>query len=167
LLDLKGIRAEEEKASYLLGTDFFAGRDESPIKDGNVRVDVLVKKVAGDFKLTFSSQGSVVVTCDRCLDDLSVPVDAESSLVVKFGPEYRDDGDDVVIVDEKEGTLDLADLLYQLVALELPLQHMHAEGECNPDMLNVLKAHSMEAEAGKEAATDPRWDELKKIIDNN
>ena len=59
---------------------------------------------------------------------------------------------------------------------------MHAPGKCNKDMVNKLSKHlrvrgnddeeemdDMEFESASDEpqAIDPRWNELKKILDNN
>ena len=65
--------------------------------------------------------------------------------------------------------------IYEMVVLEIPLTHVHNEGQCNEEMLgalNNLLVHTQDevqddnAESD-EKAIDPRWNELKKILDNN
>ncbi len=144
------------------------------------------------FDLKFSLQGTVKVPCDRCLDDLEVTIAHTDKLIVKFGQDYSEEGDDIIVIPETEGELNVAWFLYEFVALSIPVKHIHAPGKCNKMMSSKLNKHlakvpgddadevDMDIEAESEdaesivefdetddAATDPRWDELKKIIDNN
>ena len=92
---------------------------------------------------------------------------------VKFGSSYVDDGDDLIIVPEDDGKINVAWFLYEIIALSIPIQHTHAPGECNEDMMKILKEHSSQnlnddsevVENGNEM--DPRWNELKKLLNNN
>ena len=51
-------------------------------------------RAARQLRLEISIRSSVVVECDRCLSDCSVPIDYEGELLVKFSDEVREyDGD--------------------------------------------------------------------------
>ena len=102
--------------------------------------------------------------CDRCLDDMEQPVQADDHLVVKFGTAYSED-DDLITVAKDEGILDVSWFIYQFVELRIPLRHVHAPGKCNPAMMDVLKEHSA-ARSGEESAQssmDSRWAALEKL----
>jgi len=101
------------------------------------------------------------------------PVEAESMLKVKFGPSYLDEGDDLIIVSEEEGIINVAWFLYELIALSIPIQHTHELGECNEEMMKILKEHSGQYQDSgdgdntKDSLVDPRWNGLKELINNN
>ena len=108
--------------------------------------------------------GTVVVTCDRCLDELEIDVDTENSLRVKLGDEYADDGD-IVIVPEQDGDVNIAWYLYEFIALSLPMKRVHAPGKCNHEMTGKLKKYTAgeNDEPRDEQDIDPRWESLKNI----
>lgn len=119
-------------------------------------------------------EGYVVATCDRCLGDLEVDIYSERDLVVKFGDEYREESDEILIIPEKEGVLDLHWLLYEEAVLNLPLQRIHPEGECDPEMEAIFQRLSVdtadEEQDGVEKddeGIDLRWAALKKLKGNN
>ena len=58
-------------------------------------------------------------------------VKSTDSLVVKFGAEYAEEADNLVIVPEDEGFINVAWFMYEFVALAIPMKHVHAPGECN------------------------------------
>ena len=60
-------------------------------------------------------------------------------LYVKFGSEYSEENDDVVIVPEAEGEINIAWFLYEFIALTIPLKHVHPAGKCNKTMSMKLK----------------------------
>ena len=157
---------------YTLGDEFFKNSINAPdIRRGNLHVYLNVRKSAGGFILDFHALGQVIVPCDRCLDDLELDVDTVNTLNVKFGAEFADE-EEVVTIPEEEGCIDIAWFLYEFIVLSLPMQRMHEEGECNVDMMSVLDRHSYHASEDVSSfqetkAVDPRWNELRKILDNN
>ncbi len=96
------------------------------------------------------------------------PVECENRLLVKFG-DTRDDSDpDIITIPRDEHELDLKQYFYEFIHLALPIQRIHpddAEGNstCDPVMLQKLKEHLIE----EEIKIDPRWDELKKLMNDN
>ncbi len=168
-IDLKSMLADRQNLDYQIGDAFFATLQAQDIQHGNLLCSLDIKRNSGGFLLQFHTQGEVSVACDRCLEDMQLPIDTTNTLTVKFGPETSDEGDDLIVVSENEGILDISWYMYEFIALSLPMQHAHEEGECNEAMLQELDKHvvsEMEpTEGSSDEETDPRWNELKKIID--
>ena len=170
-IDLKGMTADSLKLDFQIDKEFFEAIDAPDIREGNLYCTLEVKCVSSGYSLHFYIKGTVTVVCDRCLDEMELPIDTTGSLNVKLGPEASDEGDEWVVVTEDEGIIDVAWHIYEFIALSLPMQHMHEEGECNETMLAELGKHYVdvteEDETENTSETDPRWNELKKILDNN
>ena len=165
-VDLKGLKAAPLELEFDLDNAFFGDIDGEEFQKGSVKALVAVKKNRDIFDFSFELSGTVVVPCDRCLDDLEIDVDTENELRVKLGDDYADDGD-FVIVPEQEGGINIAWYLYEFIALALPMKRVHAPGKCNHEMTGKLKKHSPE-ESGcdndsDEQEIDPRWAGLKNI----
>ena len=89
----------------------------------------------------------------------------DNRLVAKLGAETNTEDDDVVIVDENEGILDTAWLIYEFIALAIPIKHVHAPGKCNSAMTRKLEELSGAVRSSEEEVKeiDPRWEALKKL----
>ena len=163
-IDLKGQKDAQCVYEYDLGDDFFEALDGSQLEHGALHVSVSIRKMTGFFELQFHTEGIVTVSCDRCLDDMEQPIDADNSLVVKLGDTYSDD-DDAVTIDENEGMLDLSWFIYEFVMLAIPIKHVHAPGKCNSAMTQKLAELSGAVRSSEEEAeaVDPRWEALKKF----
>ena len=163
-LDLKELDEGVSTFEYSLDDAWFESLDEDEIKRGNIRVSIDVKRTENYFELGFHTEGTVVIPCDICLDDMEQAIETDDSLVVKFGEEYSED-DDLVTVDEREGSIDVSWFVYEFIALNIPAKHVHAPGKCNAAMIKVLEEHSATRSGGEEdgAAADPRWNELEKL----
>ncbi len=163
-IDLKALKGNEETREYDLHDDFFEALDGSQLEHGSLHVSVSIRKMAGFFELMFHTEGSVTVSCDRCLDDMDQPIVADNRLMVKLGDTYSDD-DDTVTVDENEGILDMSWFIYEFVMLAIPIKHVHAPGKCNSVMTQKLEELSGAVRSSEEEAgtTDPRWSALSKL----
>lgn len=177
-VDLKSMEEDTRDVDFLVGDDLFQSLEQEEIRGGRLEVRLRVKKLAGVFDLYFHIDGEVVIACDRCLDDMFQPISAETKVRVRFGSEYMDDGSGVIVVPEAEGTINVAWLIYEFTELAIPIQHIHPAGECNPEMMNILKQHeghipedmdveNMEETDAGSTESDPRWNELKNLLNNN
>ena len=163
-IDLKGLNEGLTTLEFDLGDAYFESLDEEEIKRGSVRVSLDVRRNENYFELDFHTEGTVVIPCDLCLDDMDQHVESDDRLVVKFGEEYSED-DDLITVDEREGILDVSWFIYEFIALNIPAKHVHTPGKCNAAMIKVLEEHSANRSSGEdeETAVDPRWNGLEKL----
>jgi uncharacterized metal-binding protein YceD (DUF177 family) len=163
-IDLKGLTDEETSLAFDLDGTYFEALDVADVKRGSLHVSVSIRKATGFFELQFHTVGTVVVPCDRCLDDMDQPVETSNRLVVKFGSEYSEE-DDIIVVPEDEGILDTSWIIYEFVALVIPIRHVHAPGKCNPAMTKALEELSADRSSDEESsqAVDPRWEKLKNL----
>ena len=181
-LDLKSLPLGSSEHQFLLNNEFFANIGAEEIQKGKLKADLSIKADGSSFDLNFVVEGVAVVSCDRCLDDMELPVATTGHLVVKFGKEFAEEGDDIVIIPEEEDNINLAWFLYEFVALSVPLKHVHLPGKCNKDMSEKLKKHSAKSgddddfdmgdvvvtdDGNDSATTDPRWDALKDLKEDN
>ncbi|MDL2255892.1 DUF177 domain-containing protein [Parabacteroides sp. OttesenSCG-928-K15] len=182
-IDLKNLPQGVHTYEYQLGNIFFQHIDGDEVQKGKVQVALTLKRTSVAFEMDFVLNGTVVVPCDRCLDDMELPVETTSRLVVKLGETYAEESDEIVVIPEEEGAINLAWFLYEFVALAIPMKHVHAPGKCNKGMSSKLKKHSAGSseddedgddtvggdssmDEGSVDATDPRWDALKGLLDD-
>ena len=163
-IDLKGLKEEDTSLELSLDDGFFAALDGAEVKHGSLHVSVSIRKASGFFELLFHSKGYIIIPCDRCLDDMEQPVETDNRLIVKFGSSYSEE-DDIIVVPEDEGILDIAWFIYEFVMLAIPIRHVHAPGKCNPAMTQALEELSADRSSDEESSqpTDPRWDKLKNL----
>lgn len=139
-IDLLGRNIDGLKVEYTIDDSFFQKID-GLIWRGQVHTTV---EVAGNtqsrYRFTIRSRGIVYAPCDRCLADVAVPVDTVDELSVMLGDDYSDEGD-LVVVPENDGVIDISQFIYEYIALSMPLKLVHAPGECDEAMIDVLKAH--------------------------
>lgn len=163
-IDLKALTEKVATYEFKLDDAYFEAIEAPDIQKGNLSVALSIRRMAGSFEFTFHIQGFVIVTCDLCLDEMQQPIDTENKLMAKFGEEYSDD-DDLIVVPEREGVLDISWFIYEFIDLSVPIKHVHAPGKCNAVMtkkLQELSATRSSLEDGEEAV-NPRWAGLEKL----
>lgn len=160
----KGLGLGKHEFDYLLDDDFFKFFDKSDVLGGKVNVKAILSKQSNllDFKLTIN--GEVVVPCDRCLDEVSVNVDFEGNIFVKFGISDDETDDGFIILDPNDHEFDLKDYIFDSILLSLPPRKVHNEDEngvslCNPEMIKKIE----ELTSNKESAIDSRWNKLREL----
>jgi len=183
-VDLKNMQQDVQICEYLLDSLFFTNIGSEDIQKGRVNARLTISKKGGAFDLSFTFSGVVVVPCDRCLDDMDLPIETTAHLIVKFGKDYAEESDEIVVIPEVEGKINLTWFLYEFIALAIPIKHVHAPGKCNKQMTSKLKKHTAKSdddgqsfesddaddviitdEDSNEERTDPRWDILRGLRD--
>src|SRR5574344_2495311 len=166
-IDLKGLKEDHTELEYSLDDNYFEAIDAPEVRKGIVNVILSIRRTSSFFDFDFNIKGTIKVTCDRCIDDMDQEIDTEDKLVVKYGEEYSEE-DVLVTVPENEGIIDVAWFIYQFIALNIPIQHVHAPGKCNPAMIDLLNQHltTRSGDGDDEEKVDPRWSELEKLKNN-
>jgi len=181
---LKDIDNETRVIEYDLDDAYFKKIDSPEVQKGNVKAKVSVHKKMNTYELQFQLDGSIIIPCDRCLDDMEQQIHYKEKLHVKFGDKFAEE-DEIVIIPESEGAINVAWFLYEFIVLNIPIKHVHATGECNKTMVVKLKKHITRQKddtdddnspldfdddddfTAEEVQTDPRWDGLQNITENN
>jgi len=183
---LKEIINETRVFEFDLDNVFFKKIDSPEVQIGNVKAKVSVHKKVNTYELSFVLDGAITIPCDRCLDNMEQPIHYKEKLLVKFGEKFSEE-DEVVIVPESDGAINIAWFLYEFIVLNIPMKHVHPTGECNKTMVGKLKKHITRQKSDDdddddtsalefdddddfttdEKQTDPRWDGLQNISENN
>lgn len=162
LLPLSGLSAGVHTYRFEIGREFFAHTPDSEVSDGSVQVDLTLHKQEGMLNFEFAIKGTLLVPCDRCLDDYMQPIEGNYRLIIKYGDHFEEESDEVIILPLDQHQFDISALLYEYLVLLLPIKRVHPDKEngdpdCNAEVLKKLGQHLTPSEP------DPRWDILKKL----
>ncbi|HPT06410.1 MAG TPA: DUF177 domain-containing protein [Candidatus Egerieousia sp.] len=151
-IQISGLAQGKHDYEFPVKGDFFKEFGNSQIKDAALSAKVVLDKGSGWMNVSCNVVGTVVTECDRCLDDLEIPMDFTADIAVKEAKlgEETESTDEFLIIDPSEGEIDLKQFIYDYICVNVPLKKEHEEGMCNPKMLKKLK----ELEAGEVAQED-------------
>ena len=167
-IEISGLKEGHNTIDFEIDNKFFENFEESEIKEGSLFASIELEKRSSHVDLYIRISGRVKVCCDRCLEMFSQPLSSENRLLVKFGKSIEDIDPDILSVPIDEHELDLQQQIYEFIMLALPIKRVHPadkkrKSTCDPDMLKMME----ELIVDEEKENDPRWDELKKIMNNN
>ena len=143
IIPLNGLASGENRFSWHAGKEFFETFENAEILDADLDVSVVAEKSGRYLGVDCEVDGAVTVACDRCLEDLAMPIGTDIMMSVKYGDEdssedHQEGEREIVFVPEGEAELDLSQIIYDYVCLSLPMQRHHEEGECNPEAMKHL-----------------------------
>ncbi|NLZ95438.1 MAG: DUF177 domain-containing protein [Bacteroidales bacterium] len=169
-IDLENISDETVAYSYELSQDFFDIIDHEGVTKGDVKAELTVKRTNEAFEFDFHLFGAVQIPCDRCLDEMDQEIDTINRLVVKYGVEYSEESDELIIFPEDRRIINIAWYLYEFIVLNIPIKHVHEIDKCNKEMISKYLeyqavSHSDDEDLDKDSDEyiDPRWDALRKL----
>lgn len=167
-IPVSGMKEGRHTFDFEIDNRFFEKFEESEIKEGSLEADVVIEKRSTHMDMAISIRGEVKISCTRCLGMLPWPIECENRLLVKFGSIDEEIDPDILYLPHGENDLDLEQHLYDFIILALPIRRIHpydsaGKSTCDPEMIRRLEELNIEDESGN----DPRWDELKKLMNNN
>lgn len=166
IIQFRGLNEGVHQYNYQVDKKFFEHFECTEISNGNIKVDVELNRQERMLIFDFNIDGWVEVACDRCLDGFEQDVAGREKLIVRFGEDWLEESDDVLVIPDGEYEFDISNFLYEYIMLLLPMQCIHPDDEngittCNPDMVNRLDDHPEDTEP------DPRWDALLNLKSDN
>ena len=170
-IQFSGLKPGTYEFSYELDGEFFKGFENAELSDGRVDFEVKLERKERLMMFDFRFKGEVETVCDRCLGPLTVEVEGEETLCVKFGEDSRSEDENVVFLPESAYEIDLGQNMYEYVVVSMPMVHYHPTGEdgkpmCDPEMLKYIGTEEESQEKPADVA-DPRWEALKALKDEN
>jgi uncharacterized metal-binding protein YceD (DUF177 family) len=161
-----GLKEGKHQFDYSIDNKFFEAFNYDEFTSSSINVSLHFVKKSTLFELNFISEGFVEIPCDVSNELYHQEIDSEMPLVVKFGPEFNDDNEEILILPHEAYEFNAAQFIYEMIVLAVPNKRVHPkilDGTLKSEALNKLK--ELEIKKEKTAATaDPRWDKLKNLI---
>ncbi len=164
-VQFSGLKLGKHLFDFDVDDAFFEKLDYSPISKGKVEVAVVLDKKSTMMVLDFELNGWVMESCDRCTVDYRQHVSGEHQIYVKFGDDFDEPDDNLLVIPRDEYELDVSQLIYEFIELNVPLRKIPCEESgddsmCDKDTLKVLKDSEVDAKKN-----NPLWAGLNKIKD--
>lgn len=161
-----GLKEGEHQFEYDITQEFFEFFKYDEVQDSNVRVTITLIKKATVLELLFICKGWVTVACDVINEPYKQPISTNLNLVVKFGEEYNNENEEILIIPHNEFKINVSQYIYEAIVLAIPLKKEHpgiANGTIKSEILEKLEELKINSKKNKQE-TDPRWDKLKDIL---
>ena len=165
-----GLKNDRHEFDFEIDKRFFDEFEYSIVKDGKLKIVVILEKQETMMILKFNIEGYISLDCDLCLNSYHGKTIINERLIVKF--QEVDDlnqlTEEILVLSKQDYELDIAPLLYEYINLAVPINSRcdkpGNEVFCDKEMIKKLEDLSGTEEITEQ--NDPRWDILKKIKNN-
>jgi uncharacterized metal-binding protein YceD (DUF177 family) len=158
-----GLKEGKHLFQYKIDNTFFELYDYNEFEKSSINVTLEFVKKSTLFELEFTASGSVNVPCDVTNEYFDLEITATLPLVVKFGQEYNDENEEILILPHEVYQFSVAQFIYEMIVLGVPSKRVHPkvlDGTMETEALEQLEIK----EEKTVETTDPRWDKLKNLI---
>lgn len=165
-ISFAGLKQGSHQFDYHIDKHFLELFAFDEVNDIDQTVTILLEKKSNLMELHFSSKGTVNVNCDLSNEPFDLVVSGTLFLVVKFGEDYNDEDEELLILPQGEHQLNVAQYIYELIVLSIPAKRVHPDvlrGKMHSEVLDRLEALAPK-EYHPTETVDPRWESLKNLI---
>ena len=165
-----GLKLGKHIYDYEINQTFFEYFEFDEFNTINVNLNIHLEKKTTLLELNFFGNGSVNINCDVSNEPYNQPINFNFNLVVKFGQEYNNENDSILIIPHGSYEINIAQYIYELIVLSIPQKRIHPgveDGTLNSEILRKLEDLSPNADLKGESSSndvDPRWNKLKKLL---
>lgn len=163
-----GLKPGVHEFNYEIRDKFFDAFQQQDFRDCRADIRLLFDKKSSFMLLKFEIGGSLMVSCDRCNNDLKLDLWDEFDIVVKIVEEpelmnEQEEDPDVYYISRGESHINVANWIYEFINLSIPMYKIcSANGaHCNAEALNMLD--KLEHEEPAKPAINPIWKGLEQF----
>ena len=171
LIPFIGLKLGKHQFEYQINKAFFESFDYDEFESADIKVSVVFDKKNTMLELNFKHKGTIHVPCDLTNEMFDFPIKGKLKVIVQFGEEYNDDNDELLILPHGEHEINIAQIIYEMIALSIPFRKVHPgvkDGTLDSEALrklNELRVEEIkEDNKNTEDNIDPRWDKLKQLL---
>ena len=155
-----GLKQGVHNFNFEIGNTFFDDFPFSIIEEGTISVELSLDKKDTLMVGTFKVLGTVLTNCATCNELFDAPIEGEMNIYYKFGHEKEED-ENLIVLPPEAYKIEPAQQIYELITVSLNANPRHKKGECNQEVLSLLRSYQRGADENEES--DPRWDILNKL----
>ncbi len=169
-IPFSGLKLGKHQFEFEVKQAFFEYFDYDEFRNVNIHVDVLLEKLSTFLEFTLTFKGTVNVDCDVTNEAFDQEVDGSYHFVVRFGDDFNDEIEDILVIPHGSSEVNIQQYIYESIVLAMPLRRIHPgveDGTLESDIIDKLEELSVkleDEEISAEDDTDPRWDQLKKLL---
>jgi len=167
-----GLKVGRHHYDYQIDNAFFELFEYHEFNSVDVKAELSLEKKSTMLELDFKVTGVVNVNCDVTNEPYDQPIDGALSMVIKFGEEYNDENEELLIIPHGEYKIQVQQYIYEAIVLSVPYKRIHPgveDGSLDSEILDKLEelAPKEKEEKDSDEEIDPRWNELKKLLNDN
>jgi len=166
-IPFSGLKLGKHRFEYQISNTFFESFGYHEFNDANIKVGVVLNKLNTVLELEMVANGTVNVACDLTSEPFDQLLTAGLNLVVKFGEEFNNEDDEILVLPHGEYQLNVSQYIYEMLVLAVPSKRIHPgvlDGTLKSEALKKLEELQPKESIKNKDKTDPRWDALKNLL---
>lgn len=166
-IPFSGLQQGKHEFEYRIENKFFESFGYDEFNATDIDLTVVLNKMSTMLELGLMAKGTVNVNCDIISEPYDQPITANLELVVKFGEEFNDEDDEILVIPHGEHQVNIAQYVYEMLVLAVPAKRVHPgvlDGTKHSEALQKLKELQPKETKENKGEIDPRWDALKKLL---
>ncbi|WP_373017876.1 DUF177 domain-containing protein [Muriicola sp.] len=166
-IPFSGLKLGAHTFEYQIDNTFFESFEYVEFNAADIVVGVDFNKTSTVMELEMKARGTVNVACDLTNEPFDQEVTASLPLVVKFGDDYNDEDDEILVIPHGEHQFNIAQYVYEMLVLAVPQKRVHPgvkDGSLKSEALKKLRELQPKESKTDKDNTDPRWDALKDLL---
>lgn len=169
-IPFSGLKQGRHGFEYDIENKFFESFGYDEFKSAHVKAKVILEKMSTMMELFMEASGTINLHCDLTNEPYDQEIESSLKLVIKFGEEFNDEDDEIVIIPYGDYQINIAQYLYEMLVLSVPQKRIHPgvlDGTLKSDVLGKLDELRPKENIDNTNKTDPRWDALKNLRTDN
>ena len=154
-VSFSGLKLGKHSFEFLIEQTFFDLFEvEIDFTNTQVKVELELTKKTTFMEAVFKIKGTVEVICDHSGEEYIQKIKNKMPLLIKFGEEYNDFDDEILILPHAEHQFNCAQDIYEGIRLATPMKRVKPK---------YKREHTYTQDTSNTPITDPRWEKLNNI----
>ena len=158
-IPFSGLKDGTHDFDFVLGPAFFTATGVEEFLGGEAAVHVQLEKSSHLLVTQIHVDGHIDMLCDHCNAPMQQAINGDQRQIFKLSEENETDDDELVSINPNAHEINLTHYIFECISLHLPIRHVHAPGQCDPEVEGALE----KIQVHHEPVPDPRWAVLDKL----
>ena len=110
-----GLKEGKHCFEFIIKQPFFEEFDYHDFNSTDIKVSMLLNKTSTMMELGFKADGVINVNCDLTNEPFDQDLTASLHLIVKFGEEFNDENEEILILPHGEYEVKIQQYIYEMI----------------------------------------------------
>lgn len=160
-IDIFKLSNSSHQYDFQFDDNFFDLFEASLVDKGSGKIDLILLKSDSFIELKFEITGKIELVCDRTLEPFWFELKLSNKLLLKFGEEWEEISDEILMMPRGEQTINVAQYIYEFIGVSIPMKKLHPKFNAEDENDDFI--YSSEDVNENDKSIDPRWRKLKDL----
>lgn len=160
-IDIFKLSNSSHQYNFEFDDSFFDIFEGSLVDKGRGKIDLILLKSDSFIELKFEIAGKIELVCDRTLEPFWFELKLKNKLLLKFGEEWEEMSDEILMMPRGEQTINVAQYIYEFIGVSIPMKKLHPKFNAEDENDDFI--YSSEDDSENDKSIDPRWKKLKDL----